>query len=435
MKKTKLSVLSLAVIAGVLASCNNETALRYERPSWSAFQTFALDITKTGAEPIVSPDEHGEIIKINDPNDPEAASRLTSLSFKESARAMFYKGDDFETYQSAINYAPYSANISNLTYSTSNEDVAVVDKNGLITATGEGACDITVTSANGLSDKMHITVNNNTGMVNWATGRRDQIKAAQNAAGFEGPSKMYLGESYSSKRVNMNDDVVMSENIFEEKFWFSKDEAYFRIVENDYEVKVPGGSLVPGKVDYIFYTTKDFYSYAFKTSTTKKNYMRIDQSSLISTGNPFNGLLEVLDNFFTSGKAIVENQIEAIYGQDLFSNSLVWSNLVQSGRFSADKTQLAIESDVTNNYRVGPDQEDDFGMPAYTPFTVNDKTRALWEDNLLTYKSIDEIWEWEIDGVTYQDQNSVYYEMDTKDVEFLYPDISQYNKVDTIFDL
>lgn len=436
MKNSKIySVLNLALISGMLASCGNNN-LRYERKFGRVIETSAY--TAKAGEPEVKKEENGETIKINDPLDPVAAKKLTYLSTNNSTISLFYNKYKkvYESELIVLDYLPLTADISGLKYSSNDETVATVTKEGVVTAVSEGTTDIVIKSADDtISTKVHVVVNNSQIPVSYASTRKSEIADAQNAAGFVHPESIFLEETYSSRRVNMDTGEVLSQTIFIETFWISKSNSYFRITSEDYEAKVSGGSLVPGKVDYIFYSTKDYYSYAISTKDYSRNYMVIDQSSKSGTKSTYDCMLDVLNNFFTSGKAIVENQYNAAYGTDLISNAKLWNNIVSCGRFMEDKGQLAIYADETNNYQVGPDQEEDFDIPAYTPFTVNDKTRALWENNLLTYKSIDEIWEWKLDDVTYQDQTTVRYNFKTSDVELVKPDLTKYTKVADIFSL
>lgn len=63
-----------------------------------------------------------------------------------------------QTVQLSATIAPENAENKTLTWSSSNEQVATVDENGLVTAVSTGSTEITVTSANGKTDSIIVTV-------------------------------------------------------------------------------------------------------------------------------------------------------------------------------------------------------------------------------------------------------------------------------------
>ena len=65
-----------------------------------------------------------------------------------------------ETYQITATIVPENATIQNIAWSSSNESVATVDENGLVTAVDNGTCYITATTTDGtdISRRMNITV-------------------------------------------------------------------------------------------------------------------------------------------------------------------------------------------------------------------------------------------------------------------------------------
>lgn len=79
---------------------------------------------------------------------------VTSISLKDS-KVTLAEG---ETYKLGFTIKPKDATNKNVTWESSDEDVATVNSNGKVTAVGEGECTITVTSNNGKTDECDIIV-------------------------------------------------------------------------------------------------------------------------------------------------------------------------------------------------------------------------------------------------------------------------------------
>ena len=444
MKKQLLLALSLAAIIPFANGCD-DTPLPEDRI-----------ITNTDVDPIVRNDENGQIVKVNDPDDP-ANSKLSQLSVKNKTISLFYDSSkkEFESKKIDLEYLPYNANISGLEYESSDTTVATVSTDGVITAVKEGVADITVKANGGeLVSSCHVVVNNSNVPVTYATNRRNEIKNAQNDTSFSFGDSIYVASYESTARYEGegNDKKltesryiqkiwaskkITSSNDDTESMWFSESEAYFRITSEATETLVEGGSVIPSRVDYIFYTTDDYFTYVFKTDGNKRNYMRVDQSSLAGQNvSKFDALSLVIGNFFVAGAEIITRQFDLSTGADLFGDSTFWSTINKCGRFSGtkDKTELSVESIASHRYMVGDDQEDSFNIPARTIFTVDETIRCLWENNLVSSRVSDSVWSWKVNGIDYRDvsHSESYFDMN---VELYKPNTSLYTKVDTIFDL
>ena len=78
----------------------------------------------------------------------------TSVSLKDSSLTMV----EGETHKLSYTIMPSDANIKDVTWESSDEDVATVSSTGKVTAVAEGECTITVTTHNGLTDECDIVV-------------------------------------------------------------------------------------------------------------------------------------------------------------------------------------------------------------------------------------------------------------------------------------
>lgn len=79
---------------------------------------------------------------------------VTSISLKDS-EVTLAEGD---TYKLSFSIKPSDATNKDVTWESSDEDVATVSSTGKVTAVSEGECTITVTSHNGKTDECEITV-------------------------------------------------------------------------------------------------------------------------------------------------------------------------------------------------------------------------------------------------------------------------------------
>ncbi len=75
----------------------------------------------------------------------EATQKVTSITINESDQEL----EVGDTVQLSATIAPTDAANKNVTWSSTNSDVASVDENGLVTAKGKGACEIKVTTEDG----------------------------------------------------------------------------------------------------------------------------------------------------------------------------------------------------------------------------------------------------------------------------------------------
>ena len=438
MNKKILSIFSLSAAITLLGGCDSKN-------SENANNSGDFVVTDTSVDPIVKYNENGQLIKINDPEDP-ANSKLSSLDIKEKFVSLFYStakdGSFNDEKKLTFTSLPYGASLSGVSWSSSNDAVATVDQNGVVKAVSEGMCEITLKNIDGsISSTSHVVVNEDKNKTKVAS-RKNSIIEMQSSSSFEQADTIFVTEDYiDTKRIV--DGPVLYNYSFRQEMWASKTNAYFRIVSNDLEQKCEDGTPEPSRADYIFYTDKNtYFTYVFKTDGNKRNYMRVDQSSLISKGyTPFEALGLVIGNFFVAGSAIIDNQFTGATGGDALNDNSIWMNTkcIDCGGFnSEEKGQLGLRyTKVQSQVKVGEQDAEDLGIPAGTLVDVTDHISYLWENYKVNNKSINEIFEYSIGEESYVEDLQVDYYYQHNNVELYMPDPlrDNYSKVDTIFDL
>ncbi|MCQ3035470.1 MAG: Ig-like domain-containing protein [Bacilli bacterium] len=392
---------------------------------------------------IVKYGENGQVLKINDPDDPKN-SKLTSIEVKNKTISLIAKSGANETAQLKFDVLPFNASREGFKYTSSNEAVAKVNDSGLITAVAAGKCEITVSNADGsIKDSAHVVVNKTTSTK--VANRVNAILTAQESMEDLGP--VFISEQYYSERKT-DAGVVKSSSGFTENFWIDQANSYFRITSTDFEAKCEGGSIEQSRNDYIFYTDSLFYTYIYKTNGNKKTYMVIDQSS--KTVDPeftrYKALCEVIGNFFTSGEKVITQQLAMVKGTSTLQLAIADSTTKgkQGITPGSDKYGFLAESEDAGQFmyqyesvsggRVGQEDATALDIPVNTVVTMNDTMRFVWENNIATQKHISEVMTFTAKKVNYINTIDVDYYIETEDVETFIP-TSGYKKVDTIFDL
>ena len=432
MKNKVLSLLTFVAVGSILAACTKEQALNYSRP----FSRVELkEELKKPSTSNVYINENGELIKINDPDDPKV-NVLQRLNMSQSVASLYYsdkKGATLnETLQLSVLGYPLKAPVGSVSWVSSNPSVASVDANGLVTALAEGVAEIKATSEAGKEAVCRVVVNNTNVLLSQASKSAKKILETQNSADFEKVTTVALVEEYVATKSR--DGEVYSKSKFGQNMWASVNDAYFRITSTDEDIKTSGGSVVPSYTAYVFYTTEDYLSYVFCNSDGKSNYMSLDQAFLVDQEKtPFQGLSEILQSFFVAGASIMTKQFEDILGQDKLDNG--YGSPKYKGSLGENSGQFAFNQVSTSGGRVSAADEEDMGIPAGTVVSITDDIRYLWEDNLLTAKLINETITYTLDGHSYVENYIVNYYYQGRGVELFWPEMSQYSLVDSIFDL
>lgn len=431
--KKLLSVLSLGIISSFLASCGS-SEISYVAPKKFTEQLGIEVKADASGEIDVRQDEDGQVIILNDPNDDPSLKTITSLKLEVSQKVLFYsssgKSGFNETFKPELKVLPYSARNSKVVWSSDNPEVASVSENGEIKALSEGVANIKVASEDGsVSDSMRITVNDTFVIASKSIKSATKILAFQNDPSFKIPQPLYVSQRFNKKET-INDAVVATSDDTEE-MTLSEEDAYFRITANGTETIVEGGSAIPSVVDYIFYTNIDYDTYCI--NTVSKHVLKIDQSHLVNKKTRFEALCEVLDSFFVAGSSIVTKLpgeltgYEELYGRDYNSHEYIGSLGEDSGEFAY--TQIR-----SQKFTASAQDEEDMDIPAGEQVIVDDKCRYLWEENLVSYKNIQETLTYQKNGATNKQIYDIIYQYKVKDVEPYYPDITAYKVVADIFE-
>jgi len=432
MKNKKVfTLLSLAIVSGILSGCQKgqDSVI----PDSDIVIPSKEEVFAKGS--VVYPNENDTTGKINDPDDP-TINVVKELRMSQNVCSLYYsteKNKEFaETKQLSVTGYPLKAAVGTLSWTSSDEAVASVDQNGLVTAKKEGVAVVTATSPAGLKAECRFVVNNTFVPLATAGKAAAKILQAQNDPSFEAVKKIEVVENYTA--IETINGVVHSSQKAHQRMWASVDDAYFRIVSDDEEVKTPAGSIVPDNTAYIFYTTDTYLSYIFCNSNNKSNYMFMDQLYLVDDGlTPFQGLGEVLQSFFVKGSSIMTDQYKDILGQDKLNGG--YGNPKYKGSLGENSGCFAFNQVSSGSTTVSFENADDWGIPAGTRVTISDDIRYLWEDNLLSMKIIEEVLDYEIDGDVYQEVFHIDYNYKGRGVELLWPNVDDYSLVDSIFDL
>ena len=433
MKNKVFSLLTLATIGSILGACTKEQTLSYTRP-WSRAE-FKEEFKKP-TESNVYINENGQIIKINDPDDPNV-NVLDELRMSQSVASLYYsdaKGSSAfnETKQLSVTGYPLKAPVGTVTWSSSDSAVASVSADGLVTALKEGVAIITATSEAGKTASCRIVVNNTNVLLSTVSKSAKKILETQKSSDFEPVTTLSMFEEYTSRKTR--DGVELARSKWDQKMWASINDAYFRITSNDEDVKTSGGSVVPSSTAYVFYTTRDYISYVFCNSNGKSNYMSLDQAFLVDQGKtPFEGLSEILQSFFVAGAGIMTRQFTDILGQKQLDNG--YGSPKYKGSFGENSGQFAFNQITSNGGKISAEDEKDMGIPAGTMVQITDDIRYLWEDNLLSAKLLTETLTYELDGHSYEEVYAINYNFKGRGVELWWPEMANYSLVDSIFDL
>lgn len=430
MKNKKVfTLLSLAIVSGMLSGCQkgNSPVVPGDVTPPTKEEVFAKGS-------VVYLNEDGTTKKINDPDDP-TINVVKELRMSQNVCSLYYSSDknsDFaETQQLSVTGYPLKATVGTLVWTSSDDGIASVDQTGLVTAKKDGVAVITATSPAGLKAECRVVVLDTFKPLATVVKAAAKILEKQNDPSFDPVKRIYVNENYSS--IKTKNGEVQSLERAHQQMWASVDDAYFRILSDDEEVKTAGGSVVPSNSSYIFYTTDMYLSYIFCNSDGKSNYMRMDQLYLIDEGlTPFEGLSEILQSFFVKGAAIMTNHYTDILGQKQLTN---YGTPKYKGSLGENSGCFAYNEVSTGGGTIGFDEAEEWGIPAGTRVTINDNIRYLWEDNLLSMKIIDEVIEYELDGDSYQEIIHVDYNYKGRGVDLSWPNAEDYKQVESIFDL
>ena len=89
---------------------------------------------------------------------PKPVVEVATVTLSQTEATLEIAGEEFDSVQLVATVAPYDADDMTITWSSSDEAVATVDANGVVTAVAPGTATITATAANGVSATCVVTV-------------------------------------------------------------------------------------------------------------------------------------------------------------------------------------------------------------------------------------------------------------------------------------
>lgn len=359
-------------------------------------------------------------------------SNVTKLVLNHDMISMF-KGDEE---QLEVAFLPRSKKAPELTFSSSNSDVATVDENGLVKAIASGTAVISVKDVNGdATQSVYVTVDEEN------LSKSGGSKVASAIKKYHKDNKVEVKKCFDHERflnVRAINGEMIEQSYYDQKMIISKDDAYFYISSDDEDIKVSGGSTVYSSSAWYMYTNEDFDTYLFHINGVTKTYMVVDTTSYISSGGTrFDALCEVIDNLFVSGSAILTNTLDDVLGTS--SSGLGSANIDYVSQ--KEKSGSRGDGNLTFNFKQGGvqtadiDDEDDYYIPAGTEYNINLKILYQWENYLCTNEVIDQEMIYVDNGDTISNDYYIEHKFETENIELVYPDRDEYKKVDDVFSL
>ena len=373
---------------------------------------------------------------VSEPDVDNRDGEITNITLDKRYASLFYN-DGSDAFHEEITLSPVVYPRKNcerkIKWSSSNESVATVDKNGKVTAVGEGFSDITVSNEDGtISASTHIVVNNmKEQKISYCNTRQDDIFATQKSASFKIPDVVTSYETFT-QTVEKN-GVQISKTYFTQNIKTSKENAYIELDIDQLEWRCEGASPVPTKMKYVFYTTNQYETYLFKTSGITQNYFSVNQSEFIGQ-NRINALKAICDNFFKSGDKIFDDNYANILMQNTTGFITSPAENKHYGRMQNVAGQLAFDVTATYNEVATSEDEKDIYIPAGTKYVFDIYDRFLYEDYFCTGKYVEQKATYKIGDDTYV--NTVIVDTYFKaNEEINYPNKDNFAKVDGIFGL
>lgn len=327
----------------------------------------------------------------------------------------------------------YKYDGSTLQYASKDPSIVTVDETGLLKGVKAGKTEVEVSDKNNpnLKTTVPVTVNKECDEDEAAT-----ISAALAAIDESGLNQLVDNEMYE-KRVYKNGEMIRYDR-FDQRMTISLPDGYFRIWETDAEIKTQNGSVDYTNYEWIFHTNRFFDTYIYHTTGNLNNYLRVPTQSFMDEGVRIAPVYEILDNIFTSGREILDNNIKNAKLSD-FTDTITadYSNVTNKKLGSNGEGQCIFACDISfANETADQDDESRYGIPFGTPMPAVQSMRYVVENNKLIGYSVHLVSDYEIDGVPYQDVYDIDHKYDEFTAEKIYdPDRSTYTQVFDLFDL
>ena len=332
---------------------------------------------------------------------------------------------------------------SKVSYASQDENVATVQQDGTIKGIASGKTKIVVTSNEKPDLKGEVTVIVSPSITpEQAETLGTHFKTLQDATDQENAITAMAEHEVYCKTVYKN-DVLHSYICENEVITASIDDAYFSIYEDDAEIIADEGSTNFKHYEMVF-TTNEFYdTLVFKQTGDVKNYLQLATQSYMSGGKRVQPVLDIMDNWFTSGSGLfsrpyedaqINNRLAKLLGVKESDDALI-SNLKYGSR---DDTSVMMSYRYRFDDPADADDERNYGIPAGTPMTTYQTARFMVENDHMVGLSYDLDDYYEIDGDQYHgvySSNFWFEPIDENKTQIRIPDRKDYTRVDSIFDL
>ena len=320
----------------------------------------------------------------------------------------------------------------NLAFVSANPEVATVDEDGKVTAVAAGETTITV------SDKNNPELTKVVPVIVSASITSSKAKSIADALGEIDEKSLnaaVLHEFY--EKTTYKNDVALNYSRLDVLEVASYDDAYFRFCRDEAEIRNEEGSMGFMNRDYIFYTDPFFDTYIFHQSGDVKNYYPVATQSYMD-GSRFTPVLEILDNFFTSGRKIFTNVIDNAKMSD-FLGSVGSTSTQILDQFAGSNGAGQLVFDYTLDFSSQTADMDDeryYGIPFGTAMPTTQRARYTVKDNKLiaTYiylESTYEIGEDKYKDIYYIDET--FERVDAEKSQIYVPNRKDYTLVDSAF--
>ena len=440
-KRAKLSMLGLAISSMILAGCKGETEEpKPENPQQQEPEKTQDEVTPTPT-PTETVYEDKTVVKTEDANieiPATTADKITDITLDKQCVSLYYsdKNDNSafnEDVTIKASIYPKRPGKRDITWTSANPEIATVDENGKVTAVGEGVTTITAANADGsVSASTRVVVSNMNGQrLGYCKTRLNETMAAQVADDFVEPESYSEFEAFDNT-ITKN-GVVTSRTSYLQSLTSSVKNAYLDLNFDKQEFRVEGGSPVPSKTHYTFYTTDQFETFLFKSSGKVKNYVTVNQSSFMGQ-NKIEALKAVCDQFFVSGAKILTGVVEDVYSTDTKNYLTNATHNPHFAMFEDVEGELTFDLNETSNETATAKTESNYYIPAGTQYRADFYIRYLFENNLLSAEHFEQTMTYTIGSDVYVNKFTIDYTYKTN-VDLVYPNKDNYQKVDSAFDL
>ena len=449
MRKNKVLFLTSLLAVTCLAGCGSSTSKS------------SLPETSSSSEPVSS--ETSSSSEVSSSSETVSSSETSSSSSSSSSNPgptpiTLPEADETEEFDSTVPYytdeillnhrlasilvneeyqlAPigqYKYDGSTLQYVSKDPSIVTVDETGLLKGIKAGKTEVEVSDKNNpeLKPVVPVTVN--------AECDEDEAAAISEALAAideSGLNQLVDNEMYE-KRVYKNGEMIRYDR-FDQRMTISLPDGYFRIWETDAEVRTKDGSTDYTNYEWIFHTNRFFDTYIYHTTGNLNNYLRVPTQSFMDEGVRIAPVYEILDNIFTSGREILDNNIKNAKLSD-FADMITadYSNVINKKIGSNGEGQCVFACDITfANETADQDDETRYGIPFGTPMPAVQGMRYVVENNKLLGYFVHLVSDYVIDGVPYQDVYDIDHKYDEFTPDKVYdPDRSTYTQVFDLFDL